>query len=245
MTPQHRWRLVLVGEGPSDRDRLLPFIRHRAEQCGVEVEPEPFGSEDYLKIGHIQKRHGDAGFPSPVRSASGFRKEGDTRGDRRNLRWLFQLLTKQFPRASGSLLVIWSRDTDGDDDCNRKDAFTEVRREFRERFPHVAGAIADECGEAWEIAGYAPLAAEIEPKILQRWKKELRFDPLAEPERLSHKEHDPKSAKKILNELKELLPGQDDRWVEHSADPHARNIQKCGLRDFSEHLKEVLTPPKA
>ena len=239
MTPQRRWRLVLVGEGPSDRDRLLPFIRHRAEQCGVEVEPEPFGLEDYLKIGHIQRLHKDAGFRSDVRFVKGFTKGGD----RRNLHLLFQILTKQFPRASGSLLVVWSRDMDQDFD--RKNAFSAVQEDVHERFPHVAGAIADECGEAWEIAGYAPLAAKIDPKTLRRWKEDLGFDPLARPERLSHKEEDPKSAKKILNELKDILPGQEHRWVEHSADPGARNIQDGGLRDCSERLKQVLASRKS
>lgn len=72
-------------------------------------------------------------------------------------------------------------------------------REERDRmelpFPTALG-FPHECIEAWVIAGLQPSDLERSQEIAA-----MKFDPFAHPERLSHKENVPKSAKDLKKRL--------------------------------------------
>ena len=73
----------------------------------------------------------------------------------------------------------------------------------------VAIGTPKECREAWYLCGVPPDAKGVDV-LRKAVKKQISFDPLREPERLSHKETDgARSAKKVAARFGELVSDED------------------------------------
>ena len=123
-------------------------------------------------------------------------------------------------------VVIWARDDDGHGETRRADV-SGARESLPDTTP-IIFAIASECGEAWVIAGWRPETPADEEK-LRKLRPSPGFEPHVYPERLSHKDNAPRSAKAVIVEL---FAG--DREKEASAPGVAANSshrasEACGL----------------
>lgn len=226
------WTVVLVGEGPTERRNIQAILANLADRVGTSLRYETFGAEPYLKNTAIDKVARKMGLSGTV---SGHGGRGS--GDRRNLRLLFQILVGRKLRKEG-VLVVWARDTDGD--CDRSKAFEDIRNVEGRSFPRVVAALAHECGEAWMIAGWQVEAAH-DSKKLRTLRQELGFDPVKHPERLSHKENVPKSAKMVLSALGLDDEGRQQEALLRAATLGGDHTRGCGLHKFCEESHRCFT----
>lgn len=224
-----KWRVFLVAEGISDRRRLGLLLEWYGKKYGDQFEfiRPPQTSEDYLANKNIPHCARYLGFTSSI-SGHG----GRGHGDRANLRLLFQILIKQRLKGQNDLIVLWSRDTDGDND--RAVAAREIREINASGFSRVSLAMANECGETWVLAGWRAETKE-EHDNLDKWRKKLGFDPTQQPEALSHKEHAPKSAKEVMDDLVE-----NEAQALFVAAENGRGVG-CGLAGWIKEFSQLCT----
>jgi hypothetical protein len=215
------WRVLIVPEGSSDTRRLRVLIEHLAERAGAvnRVRFVSFAGASTLSVHDIPKVARQLGLRPRYSPA------GPNKGDGGTLRTLFQLL--QFKKMLGpDLVVVWGRDDDGDSE-KRDDAHR--ARQAMAVEAKLLLAIATQCGEAWVIAGWTP----VDDDDHARWRAlraELGFDPCSYPERLSHKAHAPRSAKRVNEEL--CTQDHDREHVSLLAGIEAPAAAACGLRAF-------------
>lgn len=231
-----RWRILLVAEGPSDWRRLRFLVDHSIQQHGITDLAafrrfEPFQGHQYIRIREIPALVRELGLDRRYSAA------GPNKRDAGTLRKLHQVLRAK--KLLGSdLVVIWARDDDGDP-ARREDAVA-ARESLRTSTPATALllAVASECGEAWVVAGWRPVTKDDE-KTLQELRKELGFDPCANPQRLSHKDDAPKSAKQVVERLGAGDPAREETSLV-AAMATSTSIG-CGLRAFCEEVADWLS----
>lgn len=233
------WRIVIVAEGPSDRWRLEFLVNHLIRRHGDEVADldlfrrfEQFHGQSYIQIKDI---------PSLVRELGLDRRYspgGPNKGDGGTLRKLYQVLQKE-KLIAPDLVVIWARDDDGVP-SRREEALQ--ARQLLARPSNLLLAIASECGEAWVIAGWRATMRD-DSRMLEELRQQLGFDPCVQPERLSHKENVPKSAKGIY---RRLFAGDKDRQENALIVAVGEETNAgCGLRAFCDDVEAWLAerPP--
>lgn len=132
----------------------------------------------------------------------------------------------------GLLVVVYLRDTDGDN-CRRLEAeqgaegLLDDNRVWLPVFPH-------EAMEAWVLLGWTPRTEE-ERRVHQEAKRTLSFDPLVTPERLSHKENVPKSAKDLLRRLG-VDHAREDQCLMEASEREDEAVDHSGLGDFRRRV---------
>jgi hypothetical protein len=225
------WTVVVVGEGPSDLERMQWLLEEQRTLRGASFRFESFDRDQYLQHKKIVSIAREL-----TRSTMVSGHGGKGRGDRSNLRWLCQILIKRKLKRD-DVLVLWVRDVDKDTD--RKSAFQEVRANDGEHFRHLLGALAEECGEAWVIAGWQAESGE-DKRCHADLRQQLGFDPILHPERLSHKWAAPKSAKEVLDKLTGGDKERQRMCLLQAAKEHGANIRDCGLLAFSQALNQSL-----
>jgi hypothetical protein len=230
------WRIILVAEGPSDFRRIGVLVDHflRKHTDGA-ASPEELrkleglNGDPYVPLHRIPELVRERGLDR--RYSPG----GPKKGDGGTLRKLYQVLQKD-KLLSPRTVILWARDDDGDK-ARREDA-GEARRSLPDSAPLLL-AIATECGEAWVIAGWNASTTSDQAK-LAAWRRKLGFEPQAHPDRLSHKENVPKSAKAIVDDIFNGDPEQEARALISAADSDSQASRDCGLHAFCEEARSWL-----
>jgi hypothetical protein len=120
-------------------------------------------------------------------------------------------------------LVVWCRDTDGQDD--RRVGPLQAVKASDWSF-EVVLAIAHPEIEAWQIAMWSPRDAE-ERTRLEALCSKLNFDPTREPSRLSSSPQSPRDAKRVARELQ-----LDERWRSATVEQLRRTDSSVGIAQF-------------
>lgn len=239
MSSGPRWRIILVAEGPSDFQRIRVLLdhflqKHLGATASLEQlrQYEGLNGEPYIKIKDIPKL-------AKARSLDRrYSPDGPNKGDGGTLRKLYQVLQKEKLLTPGNV-ILWARDDDGD---KARRANAGEAREVLPKSTPLLFAIASECGEAWVIAGWQSATRRDEGKR-NEWRRELGFDPHGEPERLSHKENVPKSAKAIIEDLFEGDEEEEAKALIFAAESDTAASVACGLRAFCEEVETWLRSP--
>ena len=223
MNPVDRWRVILAAEGNSDHRRIEQLLEHLLPQGTAAPSPmvriEGLNGEPYIMIKNIPilARERNLGLRySPA---------GSKKGDGGTLRALYQVLQKE-KLLGPKTVVIWARDDDGHGETRRADV-SGARESLPDTTPIIL-AIASECGEAWVIAGWRPETPADEEK-LRKLRQSLGFEPHVYPERLSHKDNAPRSAKAVIVELFAGDREKEASALGVAANSSHRASEACGL----------------
>ena len=227
MTPRAPVRFILAAEGKSDFRRIGVLVNHilaaRSPEEPLPNAPwhfEPVDGKDYISIKAIPALARECGLSQRY-----------TRGDADSLRRLYHVLKVKKLLSPGTV-IIWARDDDGDP--KRRNLAIEARSELKSESP-ILLAVASECGEAWVLAGWTTVLPN--PAQETDLRRRLGFHPHEHPQRLSHKEGVPKSAKTVL---REVFAGDFNKEAEAliaAADSGSSAARQCGLTAFCEELK--------
>lgn len=161
------------------------------------------------------------------------------RGEALLVRRLLLLLRERTQAGNvedGPLVVVYLRDTDGDD-RRRSEAEHGANGLLDDNLVWLPG-FPHEAMEAWVLLGWTPRTEE-ERRAHRAEKTKLPFDPLVTPHRLSHKEIVPKSAKDLLRRL-----GVDRARQEHclmeASERGGEAVDRSGLGEFRRRVRAWL-----
>jgi hypothetical protein len=226
--------IVVAAEDESDARRVKSLIDRilvaDIDWLAEQAEPERRHFLDGLREwrGHdptssfldIHKVHdlADArGLPSPHGHFDGRPAAPDYHGAVRAL-WL--LLDEKEPPVA----FIWVRDTDGQ--TSRITGWADACEESGKDLSVLIGGFPHECMEAWLLVAFAP--SEHQEQELRTLRQQLGFNPVDQPERLSHKENVPRSAKGVCRTI-----GLDEMtWDDADPNDLAQRGVGCGLAAF-------------
>ncbi len=233
------WRIILVVEGSSDPPRIRMLVDHFLQKH-AEAPARAKDLRRFEQIDHIDFRRDDffvyvKEIPGIIRTLELPRYSKFEHGDLGTLRRL-QWILKKWSLLEGSV-VIWSRDEDGD--SVRKDDAEKAQKDGL--FERLILALANECGEAWIVAGYRPTSKE-DRDALEKLKKKVGFDPCARPEALSHKDGGdvPRSAKQAVRDLFDGDIERQEAALLVAATAENQASIACGLSKFREDLEAWL-----
>ena len=151
--------ILLVAEGPSDVRRVRFLIDAWLAEVVDWFDPEfpeaarqwvgLFDGEDWLDIHHVHARFRQAGFPATFGAPFG-------KGEIPVLKKVRLLLHK---RKWWPDVLLWMRDLDTQPGRREQteDFVSSLNEQDRQRY---LLAFANQCGEAWVLAGWAPSNAE-------------------------------------------------------------------------------------
>jgi hypothetical protein len=222
---------ILVVEGRTDARRLLRLLREvvpDSVQCGGLTTGEFTPVKDIVKLAK------ELGLPNTY----GKGNSGDLRNIQKAVQVARMLVNRgELPAGHG---LVWGRDTD--DDPERAAAAAAVREKLSPAHAPLIRAVAHTCGEAWPIAGAThPGAAKARAAL----HKELNFDPVKEPSRLTAKATGARpGAKDVLERLTDADPDTEAEcllraWASAMTEPSPVHT---GLRTFREDLEALLQP---
>ncbi|MFO7561313.1 MAG: hypothetical protein R6X02_01615 [Enhygromyxa sp.] len=182
-------------------------------------------ASSFLDIHKIHDFADARGLPSPRGHFDGRPAAQDYHSA---LRALWLLIAEGRPPA-----LIWVRDTDGQ--IARIKGWTDACSEAGADFPVLIGGFPHECMEAWLLVAHS--VDRRKPEFAQMCQR-LGFNPLEHPERLSHKDHAPKSAKRVCK----ALGVSDERWLDANPEDLAQRGAGCGLAEFIGGIRDELVP---
>ncbi len=229
--------IVVAAEDESDARRIKSLIDKVliAEIAWLGEQPELLGclrewrSHDgaatFLDIHGIHELADARRLPSPHGYFDGRPAAQDYRSAVRAM-WL--LKADRLPSA-----LVWVRDTDGE--TSRITGWTDACTQAGEDFSVLVGGFPHECMEAWLLVA---LTVDRRSSEFQKLRQKLGFDPLAHPERLSHKKRVPKSAKGVC----EALEVGEETWLDADLNDLDQRGAGCGLTEFMAALRDKLVP---
>lgn len=237
MNAEVPWRIILVAEGPSDQKRVGLLVDYFLKKnAAVTTHPdalrrfEGLSGESYIKIRDIPRMVRERGFDRR------YSQTGPKKGDGNTLRQLYNVLKKE-KLLTPETVILWARDDDGHP--SRRDEVSATRDDLPNSTP-ILFAIASECGEAWVIAGWNPTTITDAAK-LKELRQDFGFAPHTHPERLSHKEDVPKSAKVVVKKLFENDEEQETDALIRAALSDSPASVACGLHAFRKELEDWLS----
>lgn len=239
MTPS--FDIVIAAEAESDARRIKSLIdriliadtdwlteqpEHARPQLlnGLRAWRGQNSSATFLDIHKIHDLADALGLPAPRGHFDGRPAAQDYHSAVRAL-WL--LLAGGLPRG-----LIWVRDTDGQ--ISRVDGWKDACTEAGAEFSILIGGFPHECMEAWVLAAFTTV--DRQTSTFRALREQLGFDPIAQSERLSHKQGVPRSAKKVC----EALGIEDATWSDTAIDELAQQGHGCGLAAFIAEIRDKL-----
>lgn len=233
------WRIILAVEGPSNPPRIRAVVDHFLQKyAGAHVRVDELRRFEQINLADFRRDHCFVymkDIPHIIRLLGLPRYSKFEHGDLGALRRLQWILKKQSILENS--IVIWSRDQDGDS-VRRDDA---MQAQENGLFEHLILAIANECDEAWIVAGYRPTSKD-DRELLEKLKKKLGFDPTTRPEQLSHKDGGdvPRSAKQAVRDLFDGDIEQQTAALLMAVTSETQSQIACGLRQFRDDLEAWL-----
>ena len=213
-------RIILAAEGPSDFRRIQILLNHLLSTHTAGTHFFAVDGLDYIQIKRIPELARRRGFDRRY-----------NKGDRDTIRKLYNIL-KHDKLLSNESIIVWARDDDGDND--RRSHALEERSALPSTTPLFL-AIASECGEAWVIAGWTSETKEEQDKQ-NNWRRALGFHPHEHPQRLSHKENVPKSAKTVVHDLIGYDSERELKALLRAATANSDAARACGISAFCEDI---------
>lgn len=233
------WRIILVVEGPSNPPRIQAIVDYFLQKhTEAHAQVDNLRRFEQINLADFRRDHCFVyvkDIPQIIRLLGLPRYSKFDHGDLGSLRRLQWILKKQSILENS--VVIWSRDQDGDsvrmDDAKAAQASG--------LFERLLLAVANECDEAWIVAGYRPISKG-DREVFEKLKKKLGFDPTTRPEQLSHKDGGdvPRSAKEAV---RDLFDGDIERQTAAllmAVTSKTPGQEACGLRKFRDDLEAWL-----
>ena len=140
-------------------------------------------------------------------------------------------------------VLVLCRDTDGNEEV-RAQMLDGLARANVPDLPVVL-AVAHQESEAWVVAGFVP-AHNAEREVVATLKRDLGFDPLEEPHRLTPKgQAEVRDAKRVCRTLLpdgEYGPRGERCWIETSLAELERRGRHTGLPAYLEAIQRLILP---
>jgi hypothetical protein len=130
---------------------------------------------------------------------------------------------------------VWIRDTDGDK--SRVQGWRDASQQFTHDFAALVSGFPHECMETWRLLAWSHGQSRDDVRVAQE-RQRLGFDPTTSPERLSHKQNVPKSAKAVV----EALGAHEYSLHECDLEATSRGGSACGLATYLDEVRKHLLP---
>lgn len=235
-----RFDIVIAAEAESDARRIkslidrvltvdIAWLAEQPEQTrpqlldGLREWRGHDAASTFLDIHKVHELADALGLPAPRGHFDGRPAAQDYHSAVRAL-WL--LLATDLPRV-----LVWVRDTDGQ--LSRVDGWKDACVEAGAEYPLLIGGFPHECMEAWMLAAITDV--DRQTAVFRGLRQQLGFDPVAQPERLSHKQDVPKSAKRVCKAL-----GVDEVIWDVELEELVARGRGCGLAAFIADVRDKL-----